>query len=99
MAAHVAASAVELSSLGESFGHGVGLFTASNEKLVARAARIVSQATGRTVAEAEVALAAAGKDSKLAILMLLTGEDAESARRQLAAAGGVLRRAIAGATQ
>lgn len=34
VAAHVAASAVELSSLGEAFGHGVGLFSASNEKLV-----------------------------------------------------------------
>lgn len=35
VAAHVAASAVELASLGESFGHGVGLFSASNDKLVA----------------------------------------------------------------
>ncbi len=34
VAAHVAASAVELASLGESFSHGVGLFTASNDKLV-----------------------------------------------------------------
>ena len=34
VAAHVAASAVELASLGESFSHGVGLFSASNEKLV-----------------------------------------------------------------
>ncbi len=35
VAAHVAASAVELASLGESFSHGVGLFSASNEKLMA----------------------------------------------------------------
>ena len=34
VAVHVAASAVELASLGESFRHGVGLFTASNEKLM-----------------------------------------------------------------
>lgn len=34
VAAHVAASAVELSSLGEAFGHGVGLFSASNDKLL-----------------------------------------------------------------
>jgi hypothetical protein len=34
VAVHVAASAVELASLGESFSHGVGLFTASNDKLV-----------------------------------------------------------------
>ena len=35
VAVHVAASAVELASLGESFSHGVGLFSASNEKLMA----------------------------------------------------------------
>jgi N-acetylmuramic acid 6-phosphate etherase len=69
---------------------------ASNRKLVARAARIVSQATDAPIAEAEAALAAAGNDSKLAILMLLTGEAADTARSQLAAAGGVLRRAIPG---
>ena len=34
VATHVAASAVELASLGESFSHGVGLFSASNEKLM-----------------------------------------------------------------
>ena len=34
VATHVAASAVELSSLGESFGHGVAQFTASNDKLM-----------------------------------------------------------------
>jgi hypothetical protein len=34
VAAHVVASAVELASLGESFSHGVGLFSASNEKLM-----------------------------------------------------------------
>ncbi len=34
VAVHVAASAVELASLGESFSHGVGLFSDSNEKLM-----------------------------------------------------------------
>ncbi|HSV51839.1 MAG TPA: DUF802 domain-containing protein [Burkholderiaceae bacterium] len=34
VASHVASSAVELASLGESFSHGVQLFSASNEKLV-----------------------------------------------------------------
>ena len=34
VAAQVAASAIELSSLGESFHHGVGLFSASNDKLM-----------------------------------------------------------------
>lgn len=91
-------STASMVRIGKTYSNLMVDMIASNEKLVARAARIVSQATGRTVAEAEVALAAAGKDSKLAILMLLTGEDAETARQQLTAAGGVLRRAIAGAT-
>jgi len=35
MAAHIAAGAVELASLGEAFGQGVQLFQASNDKLIA----------------------------------------------------------------
>jgi len=51
VAAHVAASAVELSSLGESFGHGVALFSASNEKLMEGLQRIeaaIGQSLGRS---------------------------------------------------
>ena len=40
--AHVAGSAVELASLGESFSHGVQLFSASNEKLIDSLQRIES---------------------------------------------------------
>jgi len=89
-------STASMVRIGKTYGNLMVDMIASNGKLVARAARIVSQATGSTVAEAEAALEAAGNDSKLAILMLLTGEDAETARGKLAAAGGVLRRAIAG---
>jgi len=92
-------STASMVRIGKTFGNLMVDMIASNEKLVARAARIVSQATGSTVAEAEAALALAGKDSKLAILMLLTGEDVETARQLLAMSGGVLRRAIAGAAQ
>jgi N-acetylmuramic acid 6-phosphate etherase len=83
--------------IGKTYGNLMVDMIASNEKLVARAARIVSQATDRSVADAEAALAAAGNDAKLAILMLITGQDADSGRRSLDQAGGVLRRAIAGA--
>jgi N-acetylmuramic acid 6-phosphate etherase len=89
-------STASMVRIGKTYGNLMVEMIASNGKLVARAARMVSQATGGTVAEAETALAAAGNDSKLAILMLLTGEGAETARGKLAAAGGVLRRAIAG---
>lgn len=40
VAAHVSASAVELASLGESFGHGVQLFSATSEQLVSSLQRI-----------------------------------------------------------
>ena len=51
VAAHVAASAVELSSLGESFGHGVERFTASNDRLAESLQRIegaIGQSLGRS---------------------------------------------------
>ena len=56
VAAHVGASAVELSSLGESFGHGVGLFTASNEKLVDSLQRIEG-AIGQSLSRSDEQLA------------------------------------------
>jgi N-acetylmuramic acid 6-phosphate etherase len=89
-------STASMVRIGKTYGNLMVDMVASNRKLVARAARIVSQATDAPIAEAEAALAAAGNDSKLAILMLLTGEAADTARSQLAAAGGVLRRAIPG---
>ncbi|BEP96651.1 DUF802 domain-containing protein [Acidovorax sp. A79] len=55
-ATHVAASAVELSSLGEAFGHGVGLFTASNEKLMDSLQRIEG-AIGQSLSRSDEQLA------------------------------------------
>ena len=68
---------------------------ASNEKLVARAARIVMQATECSAEAAAEALSRTGNDAKLAILTVLTGKSVEEARAALAGAGGVLRRALA----
>ena len=51
VAAHVSGSAVELASLGESFGHGVQLFSASNTKLLESLERIegaIQQSTARS---------------------------------------------------
>ncbi|WP_137892767.1 DUF802 domain-containing protein [Ramlibacter sp. 2FC] len=56
MAAHVAGSAVELSSLGESFGHGVQLFSAGNEKLVESLQR-VENSIDRSMARSDEQLA------------------------------------------
>jgi N-acetylmuramic acid 6-phosphate etherase len=92
-------STASMVRIGKTYGNLMVDMIASNGKLVARAARMVSQATGSSIVEAEAALAEAGNDSKLAILMLLTGEDAETARGKLTAAGGVLRRAFPGAAR
>jgi N-acetylmuramic acid 6-phosphate etherase len=92
-------STASMIRIGKTYGNLMVDMIASNGKLVARAARIVTQATGCTVSEAEAALARSGNDSKLAILMLLTGQDADAARASLADAKGFLRRAIAGPAQ
>jgi hypothetical protein len=56
VAAQVGASAVELSSLGESFGHGVQLFSASNERLLEALQRIEG-AIGQSMARSDEQLA------------------------------------------
>jgi N-acetylmuramic acid 6-phosphate etherase len=66
----------------------------SNKKLVARAARIVMQATGCTLDDARAALDKTGNDVKLAILVTMTGMDVAEARDALTGAGGFLRKAI-----
>lgn len=69
---------------------------ATNAKLVARAVRIVVQATDCSAEEAEQVLERTGRDVKLAILMQLTGESIEDAKAALHRSGGFLRRAIQG---
>lgn len=66
----------------------------SNEKLLARAVRIVMQATDCAAADAEAALERTGSDVKLAILTILTGQSVDDARAALNGAGGFLRRAL-----
>jgi N-acetylmuramic acid 6-phosphate etherase len=67
---------------------------ATNQKLVARAIRIVMQATDCSEPEAEAALTRAGQDAKLAIVTLLTGQGVDEARAAIKGAGGFLRGAI-----
>lgn len=67
----------------------------TNEKLVARARRIVCEATGCTPEEAERALAECS-GVKAAIVSLLVGCGADEAERRLDEAGGSVRGAIAG---
>ncbi|MBK7003680.1 MAG: hypothetical protein IPH35_28465 [Rhodoferax sp.] len=56
VATHVASSAVELTSLGEAFGHGVQLFNASNEKLIGSLQRIEGT-LGQSMARSDEQLA------------------------------------------
>ncbi len=68
---------------------------ASNQKLVARAIRIVMQATECTKERAEETLAIAGNNAKLAIMMILADTDKAHAEQLLASHQGRLRQALA----
>lgn len=67
---------------------------ASNQKLRARAIRIVMQATQCSQAQAQLALEQANNSAKLAILMVLTNTDVASAKAMLDSKQGHLRNAI-----
>lgn len=67
---------------------------ATNIKLVDRACRIVVEATGATREEAEQALKQTDYEVKPAILMILTGVDAQTAQARLADSRGYLRPAL-----
>jgi len=68
---------------------------ASNEKLFARALRIVMQATQCDYQTADIALKLAGNKTKLASLMVLTGMTVEQAELALNKNQGFLRKAVA----
>ncbi len=80
--------------IGKTFGNLMVDMRATNEKLKARALRIICEATDASLDEAETALARAGHDVKLAILMVLSGLDAHEAQYRLKQAGGILRSAL-----
>ena len=82
--------------LGKVYGNLMVDVKSSNAKLEERARRIVMEATERSRAEAEEALAKASGSAKLAILMLLANLSVEEARRQLDAADGYIRHALKG---
>ena len=80
--------------LGKTYGNLMVDVDATNDKLRARVRTVVRHATGAPPEHVEEALAAAGGNAKVAIVALLAGLDAESARAKLAEAGGVVRRAL-----
>lgn len=68
--------------------------TKTNRKLRDRAKRILVEATGKTVSEAEQALRKSDHNLRIALIMLKRGFSADRARRTLQAADGNLRRAL-----
>jgi N-acetylmuramic acid 6-phosphate etherase len=87
-------STVAMIRLGKTYGDLMVDVRSSNEKLAARARRIVRAATGVSEDDAEAALAGAGGSAKVAIVALLTETDAATARERLERAGGVIRSAL-----
>ena len=88
-------STVTMVKLGKTFGNLMVGVQTSNEKLRARARAAVAIATAAREDEAAAAIAAADGDAKVAIVSLLAGVDAQTARLRLNAARGVIREAVA----
>ena len=87
-------STITMVRLGKTLGNLMVDVQATNEKLRARAVRIIAQASGVDEESAAAALAAAGGDTRVAIVALGRGVDSAEARRHLDAHGGDLRRAL-----
>ncbi|ENM5854280.1 N-acetylmuramic acid 6-phosphate etherase [Vibrio mimicus] len=80
--------------LGKSYQNLMVDVRATNRKLIARAVRIVMQATDCQREEAEELLKESHNNAKLAILMHLTGMNYEQATAKLSQSDGFLRRAM-----
>jgi N-acetylmuramic acid 6-phosphate etherase len=87
-------STVTMVKLGKTFGDLMVEVATSNEKLRARARTAVALATAAPDDEVSAAIAAADGNAKVAIVSLLAGVDAETARSRLSAAHGVIREAV-----
>jgi len=87
-------STVSMIRLGKTYGNLMVDVVATNDKLRGRVRRIVELATGASSTEVAAALDASDGDAKVAIVTLLAGVDASTARERLARAGGVVRKAL-----
>jgi N-acetylmuramic acid 6-phosphate etherase len=82
-----AISTITMIRLGKTYGNLMVDVVAANEKLVERVRRIVAAATGATRDEIDEALAAANGDARVAIVCLVAGVDADTARARLEVSG------------
>ncbi|WP_406085662.1 N-acetylmuramic acid 6-phosphate etherase [Streptomyces virginiae] len=88
-------STITMIRLGKTYGNLMVDMRSTNEKLRARARRIVALATGAPDEEIEAALTATGGEVKNAVLVVLGGVDGPTAAELLAASRGHLRAALA----
>ncbi|MFF8270699.1 N-acetylmuramic acid 6-phosphate etherase [Streptomyces sp. NPDC016562] len=87
-------STITMIRLGKTYGNLMVDMRSSNEKLRARARRIVALATGAPDEEIEAALSATDGEVKNAVLVILGGVDGRRAAELLSASGGHLRAAL-----
>ncbi|MGW6575062.1 N-acetylmuramic acid 6-phosphate etherase [Streptomyces sp. NPDC054945] len=88
-------STITMIRLGKTYGNLMVDMRSTNDKLRARARRIVALATGAPDEEIEAALAATGGEVKNAVLVVLGRVDGPTAAELLAASQGHLRAALA----
>jgi N-acetylmuramic acid 6-phosphate etherase len=86
-------STVAMIRLGRTYGGLMVNVAPGNEKLRARARRNVALATGASEERVDEALEAAAGDARVALVSLLAGVDADSARSRLEASDGSVRKA------
>jgi N-acetylmuramic acid 6-phosphate etherase len=89
-------STIAMVRLGKTFGNLMVDLQATNEKLRARAVRIIAYAAETDEAVASAALAEAGGDTRIAIVALRLGIDTAEARRRLDEHAGNIRRTLEG---
>ena len=87
-------STITMVRLGKTFGNLMVDLQITNEKLRDRAVRIIMQATGAPHAKASAALKESENEVKVAIVMLLLGVDAPSARTRLRAGSNRVQEAL-----
>jgi len=83
--------------IGKTYGNLMVDVQATNTKLRARAARIVSQVTGCSMDKAESVLASADGSAKVAIVMIESDKTPDEARKLIDDNGGFLRKALGAA--
>jgi N-acetylmuramic acid 6-phosphate etherase len=87
-------STISMIRLGKTFGNLMVDVVAANEKLQERVRRIVQAAAGASAEQVDEALAEADGDARVAIVSLLAGLDAHTARERLDASERSIARAL-----